>query len=105
MRKTTDSPPPLPRKVSPWKSRTRARKQRQRYIAEALGPVRTWTRGRAFQRTFRRQTRRFHEWWWWGVPVRSRKKPPVWVNSYQLTPIIASARPEIRGQNEPTLAC
>lgn len=47
---------------------------------------------------------RFHEW-----AASARKKLPTrrcarGVNSYQLTPIIASARAEIRGQNEPTLA-
>lgn len=55
----------------------------------------------AFQRAFRRGRRgsRFHE--WDATAVKSHR----WVNLYQLTPIIASARAEIRGQNEPTLAC
>lgn len=46
-----------------------------------------------------RRGSRFHE--WDDTAVKSRR----WVNLYQLTPIIASARAKIRGQNEPTLAC
>lgn len=46
-----------------------------------------------------RRGSRFHE--WDATAVKSHR----WVNLYQLTPIIASARAEIRGQNEPTLAC